>query len=764
MTDRSRNLTIAAAAATVFFGFSIWLLGGFSHGEALKIIDDVVLVAVSIPALITSALAARASRGRSRGAWSALALGLLAWTIGEILWAYWEIVLGEVAFPSIADAFFLLFPVGAGVALLLFRSRRSEWSNIRVLLDGFIVAGSLFIVSWLLVMSRVYEAGAATTFEFVLLMAYPVLDLVLLTMAAMALVSARAEQRVPMTLITLGLSAMALADSGYAYLAAQEEYYSGDLVDIGWVAGLLLLTLAATVRRPAPPDDRVADERPGLASVWLPYLPLMLAGLTLVASPTDPAASSLVPIVAIALAVTVLARQFLAVKENRQLIAAVADQALRDPLTGLANRALFQDRLTHAMQLRQRYGTAVGVMVLDLNGFKAINDNHGHSVGDELLNRVGGRILRNVWHGETVARLGGDEFAVMVEGDADQPGLVARQIMAAFDKPIALTEQELVIKPSVGLAIATARDDISAEDLLKRADLAMYTAKRSQTSEVQLFSSDLQFSGLLSGGAAEISLLNELRNAIDHSELALVYQPKVDLTTEVVVGVEALLRWRHPERGLIGPDEFLPLVRRHGLIGPISDFVINRALDDAQRWHQSGLTVPVAVNLFAPSLAELTLPDRIERALKARGLDGSALTVEITEDLFPNNIERMGSVVRELRSRGMHVAIDDFGSGYSALWCLRELPVDEVKLDRSLVAPITVDPRAAAVVRTVTDLARVLGLTTVAEGVENAATVDRLRAFGCDVGQGFYFSEPIEADGVVGLVSRRPAPTAARSS
>ncbi len=755
---RTRMLSAAAAAAAVFFGFTFWLLGGFAHGQTLKVIDDVVLVAVSVVAFVSAVFAARVSRGRLRNAWTALALGLLAWTVGEILWAYQEIILGQIAFPSIADAFFLIFPVGAGVALLLFRSRRSDWSDIRVVLDGLIVAGSLFVVSWLLVMSRVYEAGAATNFEFVLLLAYPVSDLVLLTIATMVLVGSRSEQRVPITLITLGLAAMALADSGYAYLATQEEYSSGDVVDIGWVAGLLLLALAATGGQRTLADEQIIDDRPGLASVWLPYLPLLLAGLTVLTAPPVSRTSGPVIVVAVLLAVTVLARQFFAVQENRTLIAAVADQALRDPLTRLPNRALFQDRLTHAMQLRRRYGTSVGVMVLDLNDFKLVNDTLGHPAGDELLNRVGERIAGSVWNGETVARLGGDEFAVMVEGDADQSGVVARQIMSAFDQPMIIDGRQMMVRPSAGLAVAGAGDDVSAEDLLKRADLAMYTAKRSQTGEVLVFSPDLQFAGLLGGGPAEDHLLSELRSAIEDSALALVYQPKVDLRTGAIVGVEALLRWTHPQRGPIGPDEFLPLVRRNGLIGPVSEFVVNRALDDAQCWRAAGISVPVAVNLFAPTLAELSLPDRIERALSVRGLDGSALTVEITEDLFPNNIERMGSVVRELRARGIQVAIDDFGSGYSALWCLRELPVGEVKLDRSLVAPITSDPRAAAVVRTVTELARVLGLTTVAEGVEDAATVERLREFGCDVGQGYYFSVPVTADQVLELVRLNASP------
>ena len=748
MARRQRRvLSIAAAAAVSFFGFTAFLLSEFSHEDTIKAVDDIGIVVFSVVALGFSVHAARSAEGRLRAAWTALALGLTAWTIGEVIWSYDELVLGEIPFPSAADAFFLLFPVGAGAALLLFRNRRGEGSDIRVLLDGLVVAGSLFVMSWILVLSRIYEAGAASTFEFVLLVAYPLADLVLLTMATIVLVGAPAGQRVPITLITLGLACMAIADSAYAYLSVQDEYFSGNPSDIGWVAGLLLLTIAASVGRFELDNERAVDEVPGWAAVWLPIAPVMLAGLTLILSRSDARSSQPVVVAGLFVVAAVMARQFLAVRENRRLIAAVAAQAFRDPLTGLANRALFHDRLTHALQMRERYGTSVGVMVLDLDDFKLVNDNLGHRAGDELLNLFGQRLTDAVRPGDTVARLGGDEFAVLVEADAGQAHLLAERVIEAFDAPITLEGHDLLVRPSLGLAVAAVNQPMLADDLIKQADLEMYAAKRSSRSPV-------------TGGGEAVQMLGELRRAVEQGELSLLYQPQFDLRTGQIVGAEALVRWLHPQRGVISPDEFLPLVRGHQLMAPITEFVLNQALDDAKRWSAAGLDLPVAINLSATAVAIPDLPGRIEKALEARGLAASTLVIEITEDLFLEDSASARRILLSLRENGVSIAIDDFGSGYSALWYLRDLPVDKVKLDRSFIAPIASDPKAAAVTRAVIDLAHVLLLTTVAEGVEDETTAQLLRLYGCDVVQGYLYSPPVTAE----EISAMREPVSMRSS
>jgi EAL domain-containing protein (putative c-di-GMP-specific phosphodiesterase class I) len=360
--------------------------------------------------------------------------------------------------------------------------------------------------------------------------------------------------------------------------------------------------------------------------------------------------------------------------------------------------------------------------------------------------------------GDTVARLGGDKFAVLTGGGLSQSEAIARRMVEAFDLPFVINGYELLIRPSVGIAVTEPdHTGVTPEQLLKHAGIAMNSAKSSEAGGIRVFTPEMAAAGVddtplaeqsrsFGGGPATAQLVGELRRAIDQSELTLVYQPKFDAPTRAVVGVEALVRWPHPDRGLLSPDEFLPLVRRHRLMGGISDFVLSRALDDAARWQAAGANVPVAVNLFAPLLGNLNLPKKIDASLTRRGLAASALTVEITEDLFVDDMERTQRVLNELSQCGIKIAIDDFGTGYSALSYLTDLPVDEVKLDRTFVARAAVDERAAVVVGVIVDLAHRLGLVTVAEGIDSAELAAQMSGLGCDILQGYHLSPPLDAD------------------
>lgn len=776
----SRTARAAALAAAVLAAYVIWTSSGWPQGQSRTAIANIVFLLVFPFPIVLATLAARSTRGRLRRAWAALAVGLVGWGLGDAIWTYYELGLHEPPFPSVADGAYLLGPIGTCAAMLLFREPPSGQAQARRFLDGVIVAGSLFLVSWLFVLRPVFEAGAESRLGFIVSLAYPVLDLVTLTVAAYVLISAGPDRRLPLTLLTFGVICIALSDSAFVYLAASGEYFSGHPIDIGWMAGLLLIAVAAAAGRDGGVSEHDRMELPSWASIWLPFAPLLLAGVVVAAQPVPLLRSAPVLITAALLVVAVLVRQFLEVSESRRLVTDAADRAMRDPLTGLANRDLFQDRFEHAIQLSRRDELPVGVILIDLDNFKLVNDTLGHLAGDDLLTQVGQQILGCVRPGDTVARLGGDEFAVLVEDQAEHSHLIAQRVVEAFDQPFVIAGQDLVIRPSVGLAIAESDElSLDAEELFQRADTAMYSAKRSGIGGVVTFTAELaradkQLAGQPTdgSGAAMVRLLGELRHAIDQSELDLVYQPKFDLRSGTIVGVEALLRWRHPERGVLGPEQFLFLVRRHGLVGAVTEFVIDRALDDAVRWNSAEVGVPVAINIFAPSIADLTLPERIVRALTDRGLGATALTVEVTEDLIVNDIDNARTVLNHLRDNGVRVSIDDFGSGYSALSYLRDLPVDEVKLDRSFISSVLTDSRAAAVVSAIVELAHALGLTTVAEGVEDAQTANWLREMGCDVGQGYYFSRPLTADELLDSLAGRPgsgiirssAPTSARSS
>ena len=775
-------VTTATAAAVAS---SVWLIAGWGGEATLYLLCNYATLAFGWFATAGAGLATWWSRGRKRTAWAWLTVAVGGWSIGSTIWTYYELVLHTEPFPSMADVGFVLFPLAACVGLAIYPTGHAGRSHTRLVLDGIIVAAALFQISWVMVIQDVYDAGGDSRFAVGLSLAYPVGDLAVITVAVLVLTRARRGQRRTLRLLTVGAIAMALADSAFVYQTAHDTYRGGSIVDVGWIAGMLAIGVAGLLTYGESHSEVPSVSVPSRTSLWLPYVPVALAFA--VCAPSELRMHGLSPLVitSMLLVVAVLARQFFVVSENRRLLEVVADQALRDPLTGLANRALFNDRLSHAMQLHERDNQSVAVLSLDLDDFKLVNDGLGHPAGDALLVQVAERILGCVRTADTVARLGGDEFAVLMEGKAEHSRLVAHRVMQAFDEMFLVDGHDLLLRPSVGLAVASGDDsEISADQLLKQADVAMYSAKRSRTGGVHTFDpemhlvnpSEYELAGDVLGsagrnGAGTVRLLGQLRHAIDHVGLSLVYQPKIDLRDGELVGVEALVRWPHPERGLLGPDQFLPLVREHGLMRSVNEFVLAQALDDAAAWHASGAEIPVAVNVFAPSLCDLKLPDRILRALDDRDMSPNVLTIEITEDLLLDNLDRTRTVLDRLRRHGMRVAIDDFGSGYSTLSYLCELPIDEVKLDRQFIAPILVDPRAAAVVRAVVDLAHELGVMTVAEGVENAATAAKLRDYGCDVAQGFHFSTPLAAPELRELLVTRGhavttprAPASARSN
>jgi diguanylate cyclase (GGDEF)-like protein len=589
--------------------------------------------------------------------------------------------------------------------------------------------------------------------------------------AVLVLARAHARWRLTVTLLTVGLTLITASGGAYEYLFAHNSYAIDNPVGLGWSAGVVIVAIAALTCAPeppfAPPEPPASLTAPQW--LWLPYLPLAIAGGLELADFRSTANSDPAFVVVPWLVIAVLARQFLVVAENRRLAHSVSDHALRDPLTTLGNRVLFRDRLDHAIQLYHRDQRSVAVLSMDIDDFKVINDNLGHAAGDALLVQAAQRLLSCVRSGDTVARLGGDEFAVLIEDAGENAHLIVYQIMEAFERPFSADGEVIFMRPTAGLAVAGLNDpDLRAAELLKHADSALASAKQ-LGGGLQTFSTDtvIRDNGapglsapdihLSRGGLVEVRLLSDLRQAITHRALTVLYQPKVDLQTTRVVGAEALARWPHPVFGMVLPHQFLPLVRQHGLMRTFTDLILDQALSDAAQWRRRGIDVPVAVNLFPPLVGDINLPGRVFDALERHELPGDSLIVEITEDLLLDDIDRTREVLETLRECSIQVALDDFGSGYSALTYLHKLPIDEVKVDYELIGHVLTDPRAEAIVRAVIDLSHALNVTTVAEGVENAETATWLRDRGCEVGQGILYSPPITGQAVMELLSSAAA-------
>ena len=746
--------------------FSVLQLSRWGTLPTVRVVNDVVVMLVALSAAACAGAAAKRLHGRRRVAWCWIAVGLCGFASGQLVWTYNGLTNEVPPFQSVADVGYALLPVGTGLALLLMLRDYPRTTMLRVLLDAVVVAGALFGAVWVGLLATVYAAQAMDWLALMLM--YPIAGVAVVTIAMLLLVRASPTERRPLAMLTAGLISIWIADVAYAYITTVEGVYR-EAISLGYVYGFIAVGAAAlTVRARAAalPAKPPAVSSP--ASMWLPFVPVAAAAV--ISAPIMIPRLGPLYIVGALTILAVMLRQMLVLRDNRGLLAEVSDRALRDPLTGLANRTLFVDRLTHAMALQKREARAVAVLLIDLDDFKLVNDSLGHPAGDAILSRAAERLTNAVRASDTVARLGGDEFAVLMEGDPDASRAVAHQVVAAFDRPFLIDGQDLRVRPSVGLAIATLDSaTLTVEDLLKQADVAMYSAKRAQANTPFTFSPEMEWQwgeepavsapvpvrGSDTGvaGRASLRLLRDLRGALDHGELSVVYQPKFDLRCGTVVGLEALVRWPHPHRGMLTPDQFLPLVRQHGLMRSVTSAVLDRALDDAARWWSAGAELPVAINVFAPAVGDLGLPRQLSSALDRRSLPPEMLTVEITEDLLLEKLAKTRVVLRMLREHRIRVAIDDFGSGYSALWYLREFPVDEIKLDKEFVAPVLTQPASAAIVRSVVDLAHALGITPVAEGVENAATAERLREFGCDVAQGYFYSRPLPAADTVALLS-----------
>jgi diguanylate cyclase (GGDEF)-like protein len=416
-------------------------------------------------------------------------------------------------------------------------------------------------------------------------------------------------------------------------------------------------------------------------------------------------------------------------------------QALHDALTGLPNRVMLRDRGERAITTARRHGGNVGLLLIDLDRFKDINDTLGHHQGDALLRAVATRLASVLRASDSVARLGGDEFAVLLPDlrvSDRAAATVAQKLLDALRQPFMVDELALEVDASIGIAVSTDHQ-ADVDTLLQRADVAMYVAKQTHAGAVE-YASELDVNS-----TRRLALLADLRRAIEQRTLAVHYQPKVDLASGEVQGVEALVRWDHPQFGPIPPTEFIPLAEGTALIHSLTTLVLETALRQQRDWKAGGHDLSVAVNLSARSLLDVDFPERVSALLTTHGVNPARLVLEITESTLMTDPARAQRVLRALDALGVRISIDDFGTGYSSLARLKELPVHELKIDRAFVTSMQTIHSDAVIVRSTIDLARNLGLAVVAEGVEDRSVLNELSDLGCDAAQGYYLSRPVPA-------------------
>ena len=429
----------------------------------------------------------------------------------------------------------------------------------------------------------------------------------------------------------------------------------------------------------------------------------------------------------------------------------LAYMAQYDHLTGLANRALFKDRLAQALARTKRSGTRMALMSLDLNRFKAVNDTLGHGAGDLLLKKVAERLEGSVRESDTVARMGGDEFSIIIDDltETQHIALVAQKITDKLAQPFVLDGHEVLVTTSLGIAVYPSSN---GESLIADADSAMYSAKELGQNTFRFYTPEMNAQAL-----ERLDMESKLRRALDQEEFLLYYQPQVDLTTGMIVGTEALLRWQHPELGLVSPGKFIPVLEDIGMIGLVGEWVLRTACRQGKAWQRDGFPpLRMAVNISARQFDKPDLIDIVAGVLRETGLDPHCLELELTESLLMQDIHANSRLLDELKTsvEGLQISIDDFGTGYSSLYYLKTLPIDVLKIDQSFIRDITIHPDDAAITTAIINLAHSIGLKVIAEGVETEGQLAYLREKVCDEVQGYYLSHPLPANEFTRLLER----------
>jgi diguanylate cyclase len=754
----------------------LWLAFGWGGDAHRALLGNVLFVVSSLAAALAGLTVALKHRGKARRGWLLVSFALAAQVVGNGIWAYLEHVPKIEVFPSAADFFYLLFgPFLAAGLWQLMPSPRDRLEGSRLALDLAITVGAVGLYFWRFLLAPPLSWGADGWVTGIS-MAYPLLDLLLLGLLLLIVMRERRGEapRLDLLLLGIGVAVQIGVDLLYSAATAAGTYYTGHPMDGLWTLSTTLYVGAAYVslkQRRSPIGARTAKLN-GFLAVTMPYL-AVAAGLGLhIATQADPAVNDTldgkgVLYGAVAVTLLVIARQLLAFSENWRLaqqlevrvqartaeLEALSNKyrydALHDALTGLPNRTHFQLRLGEVAE-KQPFA----VLYLDFDRFKGVNDSFGHAVGDALLRAIATRLQGCLRPGDLVARLGGDEFAVLLLDPASEEDAVgvAERLIQTFAVPFEIDNHTLYCTSSIGVVLSEAERS-SPEDVLRDADIAMYRAKAAGRSRFVLFEAAMR-----ENVQARLALETDLRGALQRDELEVYYQPVMHSDTGSVAGFEALVRWQHPERGLVSPGDFIPLAEETGLVIDLDRWVLKTACAQLRDWSADHPELSLSVNLSGHQFSRPDLAPFVAEVLAEFELAPERLKLELTEGLLMDTSAAVRETLTALRLLGLRLHIDDFGTGYSSLSYLQRFDADALKVDRSFVLRMLENEDSAELVRTVVSMAHNMGMQVVAEGVETQEQYRHLQWLGCEYVQGYLFSKPVPArQAEAFLQSRAPA-------
>ncbi len=721
----ARILGVTSWVLTVVGTFVGYLLRSPEHADAL---GWAVVAGLSLffPLVITRLVLVATLDRRRRIPLVVLAVSLVVFSAGSfLLQTQGPDVSAGLFSPS--ELAFVVAYVGFAIFLLLDAPRRRTRA-LAVWLETTVVCAGTASLAALVILTPLARRFDGHGVNLLLALLFPLIDVVLAILVIGQLAAHRRLLDRRTVVLVLGLTILGLADCAFLLNLASSTYAGSAAVDAAYGISFALIVEAACRARPWVPGPAVPQQR-----VHTLIAAASVAVCVLVLHPTGTAAWYVVPPAVITLAAAG-GRLMLALRESQG-----AAEAMRlsrtDELTGLGNRRAVLASVDDGL----RQDTPLALMLLDLDGFKEINDSLGHAAGDGVLGVVADRLANTIGPHDTVGRLGGDEFALVLrEDDPETLVAIAQQIRELLFQPARVESIELAIRGSIGITVRQASDR-TATDLLRRADVAMYEAKNTRAGSLLYDARRDSFS------RERLLLAEELREGIDKGQLVVWYQPQIDAQTREIVAVEALVRWAHPHEGILPPIAFLPDARRSGLMLALTHAVLRSVVNDAGTWAAQGLNLRVSMNCAPPELLGGALLPAMFQAIKDAGLPPNSLMIEVTEDSFVSDPEHARQTLQELREHHVQTAIDDYGTGFSSLAYLRDLPVHELKMDRSFVSTIRTDARSMVIVDSTSQMARAMGLRLVAEGVEDAETATELARLGVDVLQGYHIARPMPA-------------------